>query len=416
MGWNKVAVKDMSNMFNGAAAFGTSKGDIKNWNTGAVTTMASMFEDAKAFNKDINNWDTTKVTNMASMFKGALLFNQDIKNWIVTAVTANGGTTTTWMFTATNTDSGGSFATAKEPCFGGVVSTTALKWRGCSFASNSDLQTAENNCLSAVNTGVNCCTGGASVCGAAGTAEMPDWDVSLVTSMKDLFKDKADFNVDISSWNTAAVTDMDGMFSGAAKFDEDIKTNGNAWKTNSVSKMSNMFKGAAAFGTSKGDIKDWNTALVTTMASMFRGAEEFDFSIKTNGNAWKTAAVTDMSSMFEDAKKFDKNINNWDTTKVIGMSNMFKGALLFNQDIKKGSGNEWKTVKVQNMANMFKDAQKFNQDISNWDITAVTANGGTTSNWMFTRTNTDSGGSFATDKEPCASSAVSTTALKWRKC
>merc|ERR1712072_1302661 len=140
-----------------------------------------------------------------------------------------------------------------------------------------------------------------------------------------------------------------------------------------------------------GGITNWNTAAVTTMASMFEGAEEFNFSIKTDTNKWKTAAVTDMSSMFEDAKKF-------------------------NKDIKKGSGNEWKTFKVKNMEAMFKDAKKFNQNIANWDITDVTANGGNTANWMFTATNSDSSGTFATTNEPCASSEIITTALKWRKC
>merc|ERR1712072_1051018 len=80
--WNTVAVKDMSNMFNGAAAFGAAsngKAGITNWNTAAVTTMASMFEGTAKFNKHITNWNTKLVESMASMFKCALLFDQDIK-------------------------------------------------------------------------------------------------------------------------------------------------------------------------------------------------------------------------------------------------------------------------------------------------------------------------------------------------
>ena len=46
-----------------------------------------------------------------------------------------------------------------------------------------------DNCLAEDSTGVACCSHGAD-CGAAGTAEMPDWDVSLVTSMINLFYNK----------------------------------------------------------------------------------------------------------------------------------------------------------------------------------------------------------------------------------
>ena len=41
---------------------------------------------------------------------------------------------------------------------------------------------------------------------------MPDWDVSLVTSMSELFKAKASFNADISRWDTSSVTTMYRMF------------------------------------------------------------------------------------------------------------------------------------------------------------------------------------------------------------
>ena len=35
-----------------------------------------------------------------------------------------------------------------------------------------------------------------------------DWDTTRVTSFKELFEDKTDFNDDISKWNTAKVTTM----------------------------------------------------------------------------------------------------------------------------------------------------------------------------------------------------------------
>jgi surface protein len=39
------------------------------------------------------------------------------------------------------------------------------------------------------------------------------WNTSLVTNMKELFKNKRGFNDDISKWNVSSVTDMSWMFS-----------------------------------------------------------------------------------------------------------------------------------------------------------------------------------------------------------
>ena len=41
-----------------------------------------------------------------------------------------------------------------------------------------------------------------------------EWNTSLVTNMKNLFKYKRDFNDDISKWNVGKVTDMSYMFGG----------------------------------------------------------------------------------------------------------------------------------------------------------------------------------------------------------
>ena len=43
-----------------------------------------------------------------------------------------------------------------------------------------------------------------------------DWDTSRVTSMRELFKEKEEFNDDISRWNVGAVMDMEGMFDSAS--------------------------------------------------------------------------------------------------------------------------------------------------------------------------------------------------------
>ena len=96
---------------------------------------------------------------------------------------------------------GGTRAAGDDPALG--VDT------GCTFPDRAALKAAVDNCLAVDPTGVACCSHGAD-CGAAGTVEMPDWDVSLVTSMSELFKSKASFNADISRWDVSSVTSCTG--------------------------------------------------------------------------------------------------------------------------------------------------------------------------------------------------------------
>jgi surface protein len=116
-------------------------------------------------------------------------------------------------------------------------------------------------------------------CGAAACTDMPDWDVSLVTDMSELFKDKADFNVNISAWDTSQVTTMSKMFYGATAFNQPIGT--------------------------------WSTSKVTNMAHVFQSAYVFDQDI----GSWDTSQVTSLHQMFTEAISFNQDIGSWDTSK-----------------------------------------------------------------------------------------------------
>ena len=76
-----------------------------------------------------------------------------------------------------------------------------------------------------------------------------DWDVSQVTDMSSLFKDKTTFNDDISSWDVSSVTDMSWMFLSASAFNQDIGD----WDVSSVTDMYLMFKNATPFNQPIGD-------------------------------------------------------------------------------------------------------------------------------------------------------------------
>ena len=67
------------------------------------------------------------------------------------------------------------------------------------------------------------------------------WDVTLVTSMSQLFFQMKNFNAPIDQWNTSEVTDMSNMFFQASSFNQPIKMD-----TSKVTTMYKMFEGATA--------------------------------------------------------------------------------------------------------------------------------------------------------------------------
>ena len=222
-------------------------------------------------------------------------------------------------------------------CVALVVISHFCAVRAAAFTSSADLKTAVDNCLAAVPSGENCCSAGGADCGAAGGADMPDWDVSLVTSMEDLFSNKYDFNQDISRWKTSNVKSMRQMFSQAQSF-------------------------------TASDLADWNVGKVKDMNGMFQyGWDDNSFS-NLDLSRWNVGEVTDMGNMFSEARGFNSDISGWDVSKVTTMYSMFSGAHNFTGDL-----SRWNVGEVTDMGNMFYDARGFDSDISGWDVSKVTA-------------------------------------------
>ena len=139
-------------------------------------------------------------------------------------------------------------------------------------------------------------------CGLIGT-----WGVSQVTSMKNLFNNKADFNEDISDWDVSNVTSMEGMFL-CADFNQDIS--------------------------------DWDVSNVISMVGMFAqkpgacGVRKFHFNQDISG--WDVSNVRDMGLMFEHNEVFNQPLGAWDVRSVVSeweMIGMFNGASSFDQDL-----------------------------------------------------------------------------------
>ena len=203
----------------------------------------------------------------------------------------------------------------------------------CAFPDTAALKDAVNSCLDATNgdpTGVACCSRPNVDCGAAGTLEMPEWDVSLVTDMQALFAGKADFNGNLSRWDVGSVRNMRDMFYMAPKF---VGGDLSSWNTSKVTTMRAMFNGGMG-GMFNGDVSTWDVSSVTDMMYMFQGATSFNRDI----SSWNTSQVTDMRYMFQGATAFYQDITGWTTTSLIDSTEMFNGATAWLDRIQRRDG------------------------------------------------------------------------------
>ena len=201
------------------------------------------------------------------------------------------------------------------------------------------------------------------------------WDTSSATDMSFMFNGANNFNSNISSWQTGSVTTMEGMFLDAWSFNQNLPASGATWDVSKVTSMKNMFKHTryldyytSAFN---GTLTNWNVGKVTDFSGMFSGANAFNQPLSTwNIGAGLTISDTiDMSSMFDGARSFNQNILGWDVSKVTTMKAMFKDARVFNYRV-----NDWDTSAVTNMSYMFSDARAFNTNLTSFTGKWTTAN------------------------------------------
>jgi len=122
------------------------------------------------------------------------------------------------------------------------------------------------------------------------------WNISLLTSLEDAFRDQPQFNQPLDCWDTSGITKMDDMFR------------------------------RSAFNS---DISGWNVGSVTSMSAMFVDQPTFNQNI----NAWNTTSVKDMSAMFAFVTNFNSDLSGWDVNSVTRMTAMFKDASSFNQSL-----------------------------------------------------------------------------------
>jgi len=290
-GWNVSNVENMEGLLTDQRDFNQN---LNNWDVSKVTNMSGIFIRCLPFNHPLDNWDVSNVTDMLHMFHSCQVFNQDISGWNVSNVTNIQAMffytlqfdqdISNWNLPTTNVnyqDYGLSSGNSTNPLF---TSSSQYYFKvNRTTLTNSNIQTAVD----------------AWIADSSSTPEygghISHWDVSNVTNMEELFKDKSSFNENIGGWDVSNVTDMAAIFQNASSFNQDIS--------------------------------GWNVSNVTRMTNMFRNTP-----FNQNISSWVVSSVTGMASMFRDSS-FNQPLNNWDVSNVIEMHYMFLNALAFNQDI-----------------------------------------------------------------------------------
>ena len=186
--------------------------------------------------------------------------------------------------------------------------------------------------------------------------DISTWDTSNVTTMKDLFHNKTQFNDDITQWNVSRVTNMSNMFCNASSFNQRL----DSWNVSNVTDMSYMFYMAVRFNQ---PLHSWQVHNVTNMSSLFGQAIRFNQPL----DAWNVSSVRDITHMFSVASQFNQCINSWQVNNVTSMSGMFHHASAFNQPL-----HSWRVDNVTSMSNMFYNATAFNQCLDGWVTSNVT--------------------------------------------
>ena len=354
--WDISSVKKMHSVFNGARSF---NGLINSWDTSSVTQMDQMFRNADSFNQPMN-WDTSSVKYMDYMFINNDGFNQPL-SWDVSSViqwwsifhlaTALSNANKAHIRCAWSTNSG--FMNEYGTSWNGLgecsppsppspplpmsphpspPSPPAAPPPPYAFTSKVALETAVAEYANA------------QASATATYGSISNWDVSLITDMRELFRMMATFNEPLTFWDVSSVTTMWDMFGRASAFNQPL----NDWDVSSVTDMQSLFYKADAFNQ---PLNSWDTSSATTMKDMFNQATAFNQPL----NSWDTSSVTTMRDMFYQATAFNHPLS-FDTSSVTDMYQMMRRTLSFNQPI------SFDTSSVTNLDAMFA-LSKFNQPL-----------------------------------------------------
>ncbi|MEW7278287.1 BspA family leucine-rich repeat surface protein [Aquimarina sp. 2201CG1-2-11] len=164
--------------------------------------------------------------------------------------------------------------------------------------------------------------------------------VSMVSGFEDCpnLKLNADDVPDLSQ-----LTSLEDMFSKCTNF-EDLKDMMQYWDVSTITTMRNMFSSTRTFNE---NIGSWNVGNVENFSGMFNGNTVFNQDISNWNIGEFVSGDVNMAFMFLFARSFNQPLNKWDVSKVDRFDFTFSGAVKFNQDL---SG--WDISSANTMSNM----------------------------------------------------------------
>ena len=126
------------------------------------------------------------------------------------------------------------------------------------------------------------------------------WDISQIDNVEGLFEDYSG-NPNVTGWDVSGVTSFKNMFGSATSFNQDI----NSWDVSASTSFNEMFYEARSFNQ---NISSWDVSASTSFVSMFYYATSFNQDI----SSWDVSASRSFYGMFHYATSFNQDLCTWD--------------------------------------------------------------------------------------------------------
>ena len=152
--------------------------------------------------------------------------------------------------------------------------------------------------------------------GAKQIVGIQDWNVSKVTSTRDMFYNANRLtSLNLGNWNTKSLKTPNGMFHGSSAL---ATLNVSGWDTSNVTTLQSIFAHCKALTAL--DVSGWDVRKVADMSFAFSdcGAPVLDL------HTWKTSSLNTLEKTFAGAAAKTINVTGWDTSKVTTMDSTFE--------------------------------------------------------------------------------------------
>lgn len=380
------------NMFQQAWNFNQ---DLSNWDVSDTPSLYATFLQAYSFEgTGVGNWDISGKTSLQQTFNACFYFNPDLSNWDASNVTNWRQTFAlnhslmfdfgNWNYTISPTDM---YETFKEV---GVrqdlqdSNLTEMDFSNWDVSGLTSLIGTFNSEYAHVNSTVarisdhsNYITSGSVPTTyykfrRTWVPVISNWDVSNVTTMKDLFRHNPNIatnsNFDLSSWDVSNVTDASYIFQYCYGFDGQTTS---SWNLNSLTNGTHAFRGCDLTTL---NVSNWLPDSLTNPTYMFR--ENINF-IGNGVENWNiNPATTSLLSMFYKCHPFSGDVSNWDVSNITNMAHAF--AIIQPSTPVTLDVSNWNTQSLTSVAEMFSQSN-IDFDPTNWDVSNIT----NFNNWTF---------------------------------